>query len=65
MDSIDPQAKIVPLGPEKTMITQKTDDRDSQGERPGFRRQKKTGNPPNACPEEEKLGEQPHIDIVV
>jgi hypothetical protein len=55
----------MPLGPEKTMIAQKTDDRESQGERPGFRRQHKAGASASAGPEEEKLGEQPHVDIMV
>jgi hypothetical protein len=65
VDSIDPQAKIPPPDPEKTMITRKTDDRDPQGERPGLRRQKKTSTPTTASPEEEKPEKQPGIDILV
>jgi hypothetical protein len=65
MDIIDPQAKILPTGMEQTMITRKTDDREPQGERPGFRRPTKTGAPKTMGPDEEKPEDRSGIDIIV
>jgi hypothetical protein len=65
VDTIDTQARIPATGLEKTMITQRTDDKESQGERPGFQGRKKADAAPPAGPEDEKPGEKNLIDIVV
>ncbi len=65
MDTIDPQAKIPPIILEKTMITQKADEKEPRRERPGYQGKKKEGGPPPANPEEEEAGEKKCIDILV
>ena len=65
MDTIDPQAKITPPILEKTMVTQRVDEKEPQRERPGYRGKKKPGAPPDTHPEEEETRDKQGIDILV
>lgn len=65
MDSIDSKTKIPALGVEETISIRRAEDKESQGDRPGFSQRKK----PKVCPadgrEEEASGEKSTIDILV
>jgi len=68
VDTIDPAAKIPSPLLEKTMVSQKTDEKEPQGERPGYQKKKKPGTPPDTQPEApgaKKSGKKPGIDILV
>lgn len=65
MDTINRQDKIPPLILEKTMISQKTDEKEPQREPPGHRREKRPQSPALDNPEEKQTGEKNSIDILV
>jgi hypothetical protein len=65
MDTIDPPAKIPPPILEKTVITQKSQERESQEEHPRYQGRKKAGAAPDEQSGEEETRETNRIDILV
>lgn len=65
MDSIDPPAKIPSPILEKTVTTQKSQEREPRDEHHGYQEKKKPDAAPNEQAEEEETKEINRIDILV
>lgn len=65
MDSIDPPPKIPPPLLQRTMITQKADEKEPQREAPEFQGRKKTEKTADHQSEDEEAREFRGIDILV